>query len=74
MTPFVLVSVLLHLQVVLACSVCYGDPDSDMAKGAVAGVFVLFGIIGSVLSWIGGMAVYFTRRARKLAQSDTNSP
>ena len=50
----------------LACSVCYGDPDSAMAKGALAGVLVLMGVIVGVMGWVGGFAIYFTRRARKL--------
>ena len=50
----------------LACSVCYGDPDSAMSKGAIAGVLVLLGVILGVLGWIGGFAIYFVRRARSL--------
>ncbi len=48
-----------------ACAVCYGDPESDMAKGAAAGVLVLMGIVVSVLVGIAGVAVFWMRRARR---------
>ncbi len=48
-----------------ACAVCYGNPDSDMAKGAVAGVLVLMGIIVSVLGGIVGVTLFWMRRARR---------
>ena len=34
---------LLSAQPVLACSVCFGDPNSSMVQGAQAGVLVLLG-------------------------------
>ena len=48
-----------------ACAVCYGNPESDMAKGAAAGVLVLMGIIVSVLVGIVGVAIFWMRRARR---------
>ena len=47
-----------------ACAVCYGNPESDMAKGAAAGVLVLMGIVLSVLVGIVGVAIFWMRRAR----------
>ena len=63
----VVVATLLILQGrVNACAVCFGDPDSEMTKGAFAGVLVLFLIIASVLGGIIFTAVYWTQRSRKL--------
>jgi heme/copper-type cytochrome/quinol oxidase subunit 2 len=52
-------------EMVRACAVCYGNPESDMAKGAAAGVLVLMGIIVSVLAGIVGVTVFWMRRARR---------
>jgi hypothetical protein len=57
----------------VACSTCFGNPESDMAKGAVWGVAVLFGIIGSVLTGIAGMSVFFLHRSRRLAQFEAGN-
>lgn len=53
-----------------ACYVCFGDPNSGMVKGAVAGVLVLFGIIGTVLTGIAGTGLFWIHRSRKLARLD----
>lgn len=50
-----------------ACSVCFGDPDSRLTRGAFAGVVTLIGIVGFVLVSIAGTSVFFVRRARMLA-------
>ncbi len=50
----------------LACSVCFGDPDSPMAKGAVAGVYVMVGFIGFVLLGIAGTACFWMVRGRRI--------
>ena len=42
-----------------ACAVCYGDPDSPMAKGVVAGVLTLVGVIGFVLVGIAGTGLFW---------------
>ena len=52
-------------EMVRACAVCYGNPESDMAKGAAAGVLVLMGIIVSVLVGIVGVTVFWMVRARR---------
>lgn len=52
-----------------ACSVCFGDPDSPMAKGAVAGVAVMVGFIGFVLFGIAGTACFWMVRCRRIAMS-----
>lgn len=55
---------------VLACSTCFGDPESPMAKGAVAGVMVLAGVVGFVLVSIATTSVYFVYRGRSAARVD----
>ena len=55
--------VLLSAQRVLACSVCYGDPNSAMTHGAQAGVLVLLGVVGVVLLGLASMLVFWARRA-----------
>jgi hypothetical protein len=59
---------------VRACSVCFGDPESPMAKGFVWGVLVLVAIVGCVLSAIAGIAVFWMCRGRRLAQCDSATP
>lgn len=49
-----------------ACSVCFGDPDSAMAKGAAAGVVLLAGVAGFVLSAVAGTGLFWIHRARVL--------
>lgn len=49
-----------------ACSVCFGDPNSLLTKGAQAGVLVMVGVVGAMLGAIVTVAVYWTRRARAL--------
>lgn len=51
-----------------ACAVCFGDPQSPMAKGAVMGVLTLGAIIGSVLVFIAGTGVYWLHRGARLAR------
>ena len=50
-----------------ACSVCFGDPESPMMKGAAAGVYVMVGVISFVLMAIAGTACFWLVRSRRLA-------
>ncbi len=63
---FACLGALLSAQPVLACSVCYGDPNSAMAKGARAGVLVLLGVAGAVLMGIASLLIFWMRRAAQL--------
>ena len=65
--------VVLFPEMVLACAVCYGNPESDMAKGAAAGVLVLMGIVVSVLVGIVGVTIFWVRRARRFGNALDNS-
>lgn len=60
-----------------ACAVCFGNSDSKLAKGMLAGVFVLLFVVLAVL---GGFAALFVLIARKSAEAaaeaalETSSP
>lgn len=66
-----------------ACSVCQGNPDSKLVKGAEAGVLLMvFVTYGLLLSMVGLGATWFVRQRRRLtrvnadaaaAQSDPSS-
>lgn len=56
-----------------ACSVCFGDPESAMAKGAAAGVVVLIGVVGCVLLGILGTGLMWVHRGRRLARLERSS-
>jgi hypothetical protein len=58
--------VLLGAQPALACAVCYGDPNSAMTHGAQAGVLVLLGVIGAVLTGFASLLIFWMRRASNL--------
>ena len=64
---------LLTSQPVLACSVCYGDPNSAMTQGALAGVLVLLGVVGVVLTGIASLLVFWMRRAAYLRAAEEAS-
>lgn len=49
-----------------ACSVCFGDPDSQMAISATRGVLVLLGFIAVVLGSIAAIGGCWIARAHKL--------
>ena len=53
-------------QPALACSVCAGDPNSTMVQGVQAGVLVLLGGVGVVLSGVAAMLLFWGRRAANL--------
>ncbi len=53
-------------QTALACSVCYGDPNSPMTKGVQAGVLVLLGVVGTVLFGLASLFLFWVRRAANL--------
>ena len=54
---------------ITACSVCFGNPDSPLTKGALAGVFFLLGVVLLVLGGITFTAVIWARRAEQLNKS-----
>ena len=56
---------------VLACSVCFGDPTSPLTKGATVGVLFLMGVVAFILGWIATLAFLWARRARKIGQNSS---
>jgi len=62
--PLVFAWVLLHgWDAAFACSACYGQSDSSLAKGMNNGIFVLLGFIGMVLAGVASFFVFIIRRA-----------
>ena len=53
----------------LACSVCFGDPDSKISHGIFAAVCLLLGIVIFVLGGIAGTALTWAKRAKNSANS-----
>jgi hypothetical protein len=51
---------------ILACAVCFGDPNSPLTQGAKAGILVLLGFIGTVLGGIVAVTLFWIRRAKML--------
>ena len=59
--------VLTQASELFACSVCQGDPNSKLVKGAEAGVlFMVFVTYGLLLGMIGLGATWFVRQRRRL--------
>lgn len=54
----------------LACSVCYGDPDSPMARGLVSAVLTLLAVIVFVLSLFAALMVRFYKRSKLYGSMD----
>ena len=50
-----------------ACAVCFGDPNSEMVKGAKAGVLVLVVIVYAVLLTFASVAGFWMFKAKRLA-------
>ena len=46
-----------------ACSVCMGDSNSNFASAANGAIFVMIGIIGSMLAAFSGFGFYLYKRA-----------
>ncbi len=58
---------LLIAQPALACSVCFGgDPSSSMNQGVQAGMLVLLGVVGVVLTGLASLFLFWMRRAAHL--------
>jgi len=52
----------------LACSVCQGDPSSEMVQGAQAGVIMMVVITYGLVLSVGGLVVSWIVRARRLGR------
>lgn len=65
-----LVQPVLFSELAQACSVCAGDPESAMTQGAMRGVLALGVIVYGVLFGMGGLAITWFVRARRLAAAE----
>ncbi len=54
---------------ILACSVCFGDPNSSMSRGAKAGAIFLLGVVLVVLTGIAWTAFSWLRREARIEKS-----
>ena len=66
----VAVTLALRAAPALACSVCYGDPNSPEVKAMQAGILVLLGCIGTVLTGFAGLFLYWFSRSRRLTMAE----
>jgi hypothetical protein len=53
----------------LACPVCFGESDSPMAAATNAGIWLMLGVIGVMLTGFASFFVYLIRRAKRFAAS-----
>lgn len=57
-----------------ACSVCFGNSDSNLTQGMLAGVLVLLFVVLSVLGGFVALFIYLARRAAAIAALENKSP
>jgi len=71
--PFLVLSLLLGSELVFACSTCYGDPNSEAAKGMDMAIITLLGVIGPVLIAIAAGIVSIGLKSKKMQQDITSN-
>jgi hypothetical protein len=47
-----------------ACAACMGDPNSNIAKGANAAIFVMLGLLAGVFALVGAFIYNLYRRSK----------
>jgi beta-lactamase regulating signal transducer with metallopeptidase domain len=52
----------------LACPVCFGQSDSPMAAATNAGIWLMLGVVGVMLSAFASFFVYLSRRMKRLSR------
>ncbi|MEQ1860595.1 MAG: hypothetical protein ABMA13_11725 [Chthoniobacteraceae bacterium] len=60
----IVVASVLAPQLASACSVCMGDPNSNVAKGANAAIFLMLGVLATMFSLLGAFALGIYRRSK----------
>ncbi len=60
-----LATLLIGADYAVACPVCFGDPDSEMTRGAMWGIMVLGIVVYGVLMGMVGVGVTWFIRSRK---------
>lgn len=53
-----------------ACSVCFGQSDSPMARGTNMGIFLMLGITVTMLVAFASFFIYLARRVRMFEDAD----
>jgi len=56
-----------------ACAVCFGNSDSKLSQGMLAGVLVLLLVVLAVLGGFVALFIYLARRAAAVAALDKQS-
>jgi hypothetical protein len=72
-----LVLVVLGGDQALGCATCFGQSDSEMAKGMNAGIFVLLGFVALFWAAFGSFFVFIVRRSQSTGDvlpGDQNDP
>jgi hypothetical protein len=54
----------------LACSACFGQSDSSMARSLNASIFTLMGVVGIVLVGAASFFVFLAKRAAAASQAE----
>ncbi len=67
----VLTLLVFSLRSAVACSVCYGEPDSPMSRGLTWGILALCVVVGAVLTGVAAFFVHVGRRSRDLARAES---
>ena len=71
---FLLLALLCAPRAAHACAVCFGNSDSKLTQGMLAGVLVLLFCVLSVLGGFVVLFVYLARRAAATAALENQSP
>jgi hypothetical protein len=68
--PIVTAVLIAAPRVALACPVCFGESDSPMAAATNAGIWLMLGVVGVMLTGFASFFIYLIRRAKRLAASE----
>ena len=57
-------AILLAPEMANACTACMGDPNTNIAKGANAAIFLMLGILGGMFTLFAAFGICLYRRAK----------
>ena len=69
----VIAAILLHAPCVMACTACFGDPDSSQTQGMNAAILTLLIVTFGVLLVAGGVVLQLWLRAKRGAVSNAST-
>ena len=61
-----ILTILMFLNILIPCSVCYGSPDEPAVKAAKAGILFLLGVISFVLSCFALFMYNLNKKSKKV--------